>query len=145
MKTYSTNGVTADTPMAPGPSKRANASVAPAKLNKWQVLVNQYGNRLGTGESFSQSTNQSIEEEFIAYSTSRVVQTDILQFWAVSLQSSSFKVYITPKFSLGKRAFISYYLQNCHGFLADPGIISSLRKGIFFKCGNRHKETKSNL
>lgn len=129
MKTYSMmNGVTADT-MAPGPSKRANVSVAPAKLNKWQVLVNQYGNRLGTGESFSQSTNQSVEEEFIAYSTSRVVQTDILQFWAVSLQSLKFC--ITLKFSLGKRAFISYYLQNCHGFLADPGIVSSLRKGIF--------------
>lgn len=125
MKKYSTTtSITADAQMAPGPSKRAN--VAPPKP-KWQVLAVQYGTRLGMGDNvkFAQS-NQSIEEEFIAYSTSRVVQTDILQFWAVSLQSFKVQVHIAPKILLGKRAFIPNYLQNCHGFLANPSIVSSL-------------------
>lgn len=103
MVKYSSTSQSSNTPMAPGPSKRALANVAP-KL-KWQTLVNQYGNRLGTGESFKfAQQNQSIEEEFIAYSTSRVVQTDILQFWAVSLQHFMVTddrretVHITPTF-----------------------------------------------
>lgn len=60
-----------------------SSAAGAAPTLKWQRLVNQYGNRLGIGESLTQA-NQSVEEEFAAYSTSRVVQTDILQFWAVS-------------------------------------------------------------
>jgi hypothetical protein len=52
-------------------------------INNWQKLVNKYETQLGiVGQSFTPSS-QDIEDEFIAYTTSRVVQTDILQFWLV--------------------------------------------------------------
>ena len=70
-----------------GPEKRSKKHVPPSpkkQLTKWQLLVNKYSNDVNPGSRlpFTQ-TSQSIEDEYAAYTSSRVVQTDILQFWQV--------------------------------------------------------------
>jgi hypothetical protein len=70
-----------------GPEKRSEKHVPPSpkkQLTKWQLLVNKYYDdvKLGSQPPFAQA-NQSIEDEYAAYTSSRVVQTDILQFWQV--------------------------------------------------------------
>lgn len=70
------------------PEKRSlkkNIPPSPAKhLNKWQQIVNKYDNQLGFRPTFAASeADQNIDDEFISYTTSRVVQTNILQFWQV--------------------------------------------------------------
>ena len=69
------------------PEKRSNKDVPPSpkkKLTRWQLLVNKYHDdvKLGGQAPFTQ-TSQGIEDEYAAYTSSRVVQTDILQFWQV--------------------------------------------------------------
>ena len=66
------------------PEKRSKKHVPPSpkkQLTKWQLLVNKYHDdaKLGGQTPFSQ-TKQTIKD---AYTSSRVVQTDILQFWQV--------------------------------------------------------------
>jgi hypothetical protein len=70
------------------PEKRSlkkNIPPSPAKhLNKWQQIVNKYDNQLGFRPTFAASeVDQNIKDEFNSYTTSRVVQTNILQFWQV--------------------------------------------------------------
>jgi hypothetical protein len=80
------------------PEKRSikkNILPSPAKhLNQWQVVVNNYKKKLGDKPSFSQADQkiQNIEDEFASYTASRVVQTDILQFWQVCDRLSSHAV-----------------------------------------------------
>ena len=69
------------------PEKRSKKDVPPSpkkQLTKWQRLVNKYHDevKLGGQTPFTQTT-QGIEDEYAAYTSSRVVQTDILQFWQV--------------------------------------------------------------
>jgi hypothetical protein len=64
-------------------SVKKNIPPSPAKrLNKWQLIVNKYENQLGVQPTFAQA-DQNVEDEFASYTASRVIQTDILQFWQV--------------------------------------------------------------
>lgn len=73
------------------PDKRSDRHVPPSQapekeLTRWQLLVNKYNDEVNPGSqpSFTNTgTEQSVEEEFAAYTSSRVVQTDILCFWHV--------------------------------------------------------------
>jgi len=68
------------------PKKRSlkkNIPPSPAKrLNRWQQIVNKYDDQLGFRPTFVEA-DQNIEDEFTSYTASRVVQSDILQFWQV--------------------------------------------------------------
>jgi hypothetical protein len=69
------------------PEKRSKKDVPPSpkkQLTRWQRLVNKYHDdvKLGSQTPFTQTT-QGVEDEYAAYTSSRVVQTDILQFWQV--------------------------------------------------------------
>lgn len=68
------------------PEKRSvkqNIQSSPVKrLDKWQLLMNNYETKLGIQPTFA-PVDQNIEDEYASYTSSRVVQTDILQFWQV--------------------------------------------------------------
>jgi hypothetical protein len=66
-------------------SSKKNIPPSPAKhVDKWQQIVKRYENQLNLQPTFSPK-EQNIEDEFASYTASRVVQSDILQFWQVSI------------------------------------------------------------